>query len=301
MLFFPSRAGLAGAKTAAAALLLILTSAAGVEAADAGCGMANLNKVAWRKLETPNFRILASGADDLVGAGRFCESLRDQLIRRWMANAPQNDWQPHCDIVLHPSDASYDRSVVGGKVTVASSLIDCKRGAVIARRIDVRAYRRDWREALPHELTHLVLADHLQSLPACMDEGAAMLADPIEKQARHMRDLRISLRQGTAFRLVELLECESYPPPDRWAAFYGQSLSLAQYLMAMGTHADFVQFAKVTEKDGAARAVQRVYHLNGIAELELGWLKHVRRMSSTRLSQCAEQTTSQKHVESDNR
>ena len=49
--------------------------------------------------------------------------------------------------------------------------------------------------ALPHELTHLILADRFspRQVPRWSDEGMAVLADPAEKQRLHLRDLRQAL------------------------------------------------------------------------------------------------------------
>ena len=73
---------------------------------------------------------------------------------------------------------------------------------------------RQWQTAaLPHELTHVILADCFvgRLVPRWIDEGAALLADPAEKQLRHKAEMAGALADRSAFRVVELLTLEDYP------------------------------------------------------------------------------------------
>ncbi len=189
----------------------------------------------WQVLETANFRILSYGLQPVDAAvGQACERLRDELCAKWHAADRAAAWTPKCDVVLHPNDASYLREVGAGAIsTVASSLVDHKDGSICLRRVDVRSQQSQWQTAaLPHELTHVILADCFvgRLVPRWIDEGAALLADPAEKQLRHKAEMAGALADRSAFRVVELLTLEDYPAGNRWGAFYGQSLSLVEYL-----------------------------------------------------------------------
>ena len=194
---------------------------------------------------------------------------------QWLGSANRApDWIPKCDIVLHPSDDAYVREVgVGGRVTVASSLIDRKQGRIAIRRIDIKATQPDWQTgALGHELTHVVLADRFtgHTLPRWIDEGIAILADPVEKQGHHLRDLRNAMASRAEFRLFELITLADYPPAQRWGAFYGQSTSLVQYLVAQAGAERFLDFVDRSFEEGYEPALHHVYHF-GVAELERRW------------------------------
>jgi hypothetical protein len=204
--------------------------------------------------------------------------MREQLSRQWQSGADREAWTPKCDVVLHPTDAAYLGEVGrGGRQTVASALVDRQDGRIVLRRIDVRATRPDWQTAaLAHELAHVVLADRFahEALPRWLDEGMAILADPREKQQQHRQSLQRAMSRGGQFRLAELLALGDYPPAERWGAFYGQSASLVEYLVAQQGHARFVEFVELALDRGYDHALRQVYDL-GIVELERRWQRHL--------------------------
>jgi hypothetical protein len=230
----------------------------------------------WQILETANFRILSYGVRP-VGAevGRQCEQLRSQLCAKWHTVQSADAWTPKCDVVLHPSDASYLREVGAGAVTtVASSLIDHKEGVINLRRVDVRSQNSNWLSAaLPHELTHVILADCFAGkvVPRWIDEGVALLADPAEKRLRHKAEMDQAIADRLAFRVVELLTLEDYPADNRWGAFYGQSLSLVEYMTQQRSTDDFIRFVQLSFDKGYDASLREVYGLADVAALERSW------------------------------
>lgn len=203
-----------------------------------------------------------------------CEGLRDKLVRQWLGPVEPAEWNPKCELVLHPTEAAYLREVgSGSRNTVASSLIDSKQGRISLRRIDVLATKPGWeRASLAHELMHVVLADCFsgKQLPRWIDEGVAVLADPLEKQERHLRDLRTAMASRSEFRLMELLTLSDYPASRRWGTFYGQSASLVRYLLDQATTEQFVEFVQLAQSQGYEHGLRHVYGI-GIAELEHRW------------------------------
>jgi Peptidase MA superfamily len=151
-------------------------------------------------------------------------------------------------------------------------------GRVLNRRIDLRLDRPDpLSHALPHELTHVVLADIMakQRFPRWADEGMAMLADSVEKQQGHLKDLTRAVSNRTTFRLVELLALADYPEPNRQREFYAQSLSLVRYLVERESPERFRQFAQDCAANGYEKALQKHYAISNVAELERMWLMDV--------------------------
>jgi hypothetical protein len=207
--------------------------------------------------------------------GQACERLRDELCAKWHVAETVAAWTPKCDVVLHPNDASYLREVgAGGVTTVASSLVDHKAGSISLRRVDVRSQHSEWQTAaLPHELTHVILADCFvgRLVPRWIDEGAALLADPAEKQLRHKAEMAGAFVDRSAFRVVELLTLEDYPAGNRWGAFYGQSLSLVEYLTQQRSTNDFIRFVQLSFDKGYDASLREIYGLADVAELERCW------------------------------
>lgn len=231
-----------------------------------------------RTCSTENFEIWAQGSvQDLEGLGERCETLRSELRAKWFGSKPGDGaWSPRCVVVVHSDAASYLRAVPGGERTVGSSLVDFNRVSVTMRRIDVRGDREDWiTSAMPHELTHVLLADRSirAAPPRWAEEGLALLADPVEKQAGHDVDFRLALHRRGQFRLVELLTLEGYPSPERVTTFYGQSASLVRFLAAQGKPAQFVDFIEQATTVGHDAALRSVYQIDGVAALETAWLR----------------------------
>ncbi len=230
----------------------------------------------WLVAETPNFWVCC-GAETLPAEqiGQHCQTLYRQLCQKWLAVDSPTNWTPKCAIVLHPNRERY-LAAVGPEaaMTAGSSVVERRAGRTVGRRIDLRADRPDYlTAALPHELTHVILADHFagQSLPRWADEGMAILADTETKRALHIRDLEAGCLQGATFRIAELLSRQDYPPPERWGVFYGQSTSLVQYLVARGTPHQFVKFVEHAAAVGYDRALQESYGIDAVEALDDLW------------------------------
>lgn len=228
----------------------------------------------WHVLATENFRLLSFGTRPISSqVGERCEAIRARLVRQWLGGEGEA-WSPKCDLVLHPSDASYDREIgPGGANTIASALIDQRGNRVAVRRIDIRASHADWlNSALAHELTHVVLADRFSQevLPRWLDEGIAILADSDAKRKRHTARVRADVSQGRHFTLAELLLMQGYPPAQRWGTFYDQSAALVEFLVAQQGHERLLEFAEIARKDGYDQAFRQVYAMTSV-ELERSW------------------------------
>jgi hypothetical protein len=229
----------------------------------------------WHIVETASFRILNYGPRPLEPTtGQICERKRQQLLRQWLPDEEPRPWTPKCDLVVHPTDASYEREVgAGGRTTLASALVERRGGRIAIRRIDIRGSRPNWHaSALGHELVHVILADRFSAstLPRWLDEGMAIQADLPEKRLRHRHGVRQAIATGAHFRLAELWALDDYPPAGRWKAFYDQSAALVEYLVDVQGHGAFLEFVDLSLDQGYEIALRRVYGL-GPGELERRW------------------------------
>jgi len=153
---------------------------------------------------------------------------------------------------------------------------------VALRRIDLLARdRRTALSALPHELTHVVLADRFgqQALPRWADEGIATLADSAEKQRLHLIDLQRGLATGHTPRLTDLLFATEYPPARQRAIYYGSSLALVRYLSTLDRAERVLDFVEKSMHFGHQAALKEVYGLESLAQLERGWREHLAQSS----------------------
>ena len=231
-------------------------------------------------VETANFRIY--GVSRLANAqaiGADLETLRTSLSRTWLGAHGSPGWLPKCDVVIHATVAGYLRAVGQDQFTTAgSSRVDMMGGRVTLRRLDILASRPGWfAAAVPHELTHVILADEFRvaQLPVWADEGMALLADTATKQSLHARDFDAGHQSGSTFRLASFVTESGYPSAKNVALFYGQSLSLVKYLVERRSPAEFVRFLHLAEKTGYDAALSEVYGLGGVPSLEREWLASI--------------------------
>lgn len=230
----------------------------------------------WLVAETPSFWVCCYSEELPAGdIGRHCDTLRSQLCRKWLGEETPASWSPKCSIVLHPDRNSY-LAAAGQEAasTAGSSLVERRAGSIVTRRVDLRGDRLDClTAALPHELTHVILADRFasQSLPRWADEGMAILADTEAKRALHIRGLQSGWARGAVFPVRELLPLRDYPSPERWDVFYGQSTSLVQYLVGQGTPHQFVEFLQQAAAEGYDRALRKSYGISSMDELDRLW------------------------------
>lgn len=240
----------------------------------------------WFVVESDNFQVCCEeSAAHAKHLARHAEAVRTALRSKWLASSLEEKWNPRCQIVLHGSHQSYVSACGrGSEHTVGSSLINVSEGRTIARRIDLLGAGTDFLSAaLPHELTHVVLRERFTSteVPRWADEGAAILADPVAKQGRHHKDLGDALARRIAFRAAELLTRDEYPGPDRMGAFYGQSASVAKFLIERDSPERFVEFIEKATLLGYDAALQKCYGIDGVTDLDRQWRRNLKARPTT--------------------
>ncbi len=223
--------------------------------------------------ETSSFRILWCAAEnDVRDLAQTCERLSAQSKSAWLEAKTPAAWTPQCDIVVHSTSANYV-ACMGPQSVQTSGLatIRIDQGHVVLRRIDLCAESLDWRtESLPHELTHVVLADRFSTrrISPWADEGIAMLAETSGKRDRRFSALRTSVTSGTTYTVHDLMDVRSFPEPAFRDAFYGQSVTLVTVLMQWGTRKLLLDFVEASQTQGQEAALSAVYGNRSLAELE---------------------------------
>ena len=159
--------------------------------------IASSQQGAWHVAESENFQVCSlRSAKEVTEVAAACERLRRKVAA--ICGLQPNRWSPRCQIVLHQNPASYLNAVGnGGTSTIASAQTLRGDARIKLRKIDVRGDLQDClTTALPHELCHVLLADHFADVPLWCDEGLALSVDPLDKQQLHERDLRICQERG---------------------------------------------------------------------------------------------------------
>jgi hypothetical protein len=213
---------------------------------------------------TPNFRIFwCAPENNLRELAERCERLAAASKESWLRKQPSQPWVPKCDVVVHPHVAEYVQALgPGSQQTSGCATIQLDQGRVVARRIDFRADAADWEtETLPHELTHVVLADRFcrSRISPWADEGIAMLAESPAKLKRRLNDLRQVAADRSIYTARDLINVNSSPEPAFRAAFYGQSLALVSLFLDWGSRDQLLQFVEASQLKGPDAALRDVY------------------------------------------
>lgn len=254
------------------------TPAAAPEPAAPAVGRAGAPVGNWRVWETDSFRIFHADEDLARRVAQAAETSRAEQARRWLGDRPAARWTPKCDVYLYPTPALFRQMTGQPEDSPGFSTMGLNAGRVVARRINLRADHPNLVGAiLPHEVTHVVLADAFADVqvPRWADEGMAVLSEPPREQELRAGDLEAPLAENRLFRLNDLMSMD-YPDGRHWSLYYAQSVSLTRFLVERGTPGRFVEFVKGSQRSGVEAELRRVYGFRDLADLQARWLEHVR-------------------------
>lgn len=228
----------------------------------------------WQVLETSNFRVHATDENLAGQVADIAECTRIELYRTWYGGLPELNWTPKCDIYIHDSADQYARITKQGPGSPGHSQTGVDRGRITSRRIDLRRDGPDLTHAiLPHEITHVVLADRFNAkpMPRWADEGMAVLTEPAEKKQAHLRNLDDLSQRGRLFTSRQLMTMGDYPAGNQWPMFYAESVSLVEFLVSRSRPAKFVEFMERSLANGYEAELKRVYGFPNFDDLDREW------------------------------
>jgi hypothetical protein len=237
--------------------------------------------VSWHVRDTANFSIYHTDAALAERVGKAAEAVRAQQAKRWGSNATRVSWSPRCDIYLYPTARQFAQMTGQPETSPGFSTMGMSGSRVTARRVNLRADHPQMLDAImPHEVTHVVLADLFtqQQIPRWADEGMAVLAEPAAEQSNRCADLTGPLREGRIFKLSDLMAID-YPNAEAWSLYYAQSVSLTQFLVQLGTPQQFVSFVRGAQKIGIEASLKAAYKIDGFPDLEQRWQEFATRQA----------------------
>ncbi len=167
------------------------------------------------------------------------------------------------------------------------STMGMNAGRINARRISLRTDTPNAITAvLPHELTHVVVADFFteKQIPRWADEGLAVLSEPQDEQDRRAGDLNEPLAVDKLFRIEDLMNMD-YPDPQYFRLYYAQSVSVSRFLVEQGSSPQMLQFLQAAQREGYEGALRRVYKIDGYADLQDRWLLYAKAKADRRIAE----------------
>ncbi len=236
----------------------------------------------WQVVQTANFRVFHVDPALASRVAQGAEAARELQLKRWSGAAPKAPWTPRCDIYIFPSAGVFSRMTGQPEDSPGFSTMGMNGGRIVTRRVNLRADHANIVAAiLPHEVTHVVLADLFphQQIPRWADEGMAVLSEPDSEQMLRAADLEKPLSTGQLFKTNDLMAMD-YPDGKFWSLYYAQSVSLTRFLVEQGTHAQFVQFVQGAQRNGLEGELRRVYKIEGFEDLHTRWLDYARTKSA---------------------
>jgi len=229
----------------------------------------------WSTQESMNFRLFHHQPTEFAARLlQLAEESRNRLYEKWYG-PNSTTWSPRCDIYLHATGTDYAKAT--GKLPQAQghSTLEVQGGKVARRRIDLVATHPNLLGGnLPHEIMHVILADLFPQplLPRWADEALAVLAEPRENVQRYLHLLPQIRQEGKLFAVGQLLTMPDFPEPSRITAFYVQSVSLVDMLVAERGEKEFLIFLRDAQRYGYEKALQRSYNIRTYNDLQKHWL-----------------------------
>jgi hypothetical protein len=228
----------------------------------------------WEVIDTPSFRVRFRGTREVAEAvAQAAEAQRKAIFERW-SGPPAGAWSPRCEISLHPTADEYARATGKPAQGTGHAVVRLSNAAASERKVELRADDPGAvANALPRELTHVVLADLFPHSPPprWAEEGMAVLAGSPEEVDRYSRTLPRCARTGELLPVATLLEMKDFPAAERITGFYCASVTLVEYLVKLGGERNFTIFLRDCQRYGTAQALKRCYKIDGPAALESAW------------------------------
>ena len=184
------------------------------------------------------------------------ERHRSALFERW-SGPPAGPWAVPCEVVIHRDAAAFAAATGQPPEATGRATVTLDAGRVTARRLDLRADDPTLLDdALPRELTHVVLADLFpyRAPPAWAEAGMAVLAMSAVERDRYRRTLPKSYQARELIPLAALFELTA-PPADRATGFHVGSTSVVDFLVRWKGDKAFKGFLTDAQRYGQTAAL----------------------------------------------
>jgi hypothetical protein len=228
----------------------------------------------WGMAETDNFLIYHHHTRDFIDkAARAAEKARAAALKRWFGDTDEA-WPTRCVLYFYANAREYQEMTGAPGASPAHTQVGGE-GHALSRSIHLHGNNAELvRAILPHEVTHAVLAGHFgHHVPRWADEGMAVLNEPRDRIAAHLRDLPRWREDRQLFALHDLVAMQDYPSPRQMGAFYSQSVSLTEFLSKEKGTQMFSRFVREGQQRGYDAALKHCYGWD-FDELEERWEKY---------------------------
>jgi len=216
--------------------------------------------------QTPNFIIRNAPEPGLARQfGETAESLRKEMAILWLGKEIPRWWAP-CPVFVK----------VGNYNPGGETSMDFNNGEVYGWNMKIQGSVESILTAvLPHEITHMILASHFRRpSPRWFDEGAATFVENEKERENYRRLLYQYLKTGRGIPFNRMFRMGEYP--DDQMPLYAQGFSLAEFLIMLQGHQQYVDFASAGMKtNNWSQAMKNYYGYENLGELQTKWVRWV--------------------------
>ena len=232
----------------------------------------------FRSLKTAHFEIFhrnkALARDVAWIAERSYRSLFNAL-------GCKTHWRMPCEIRLYASREEYLENVGVAAWSGAAHRLESRRG--VFSRHSIASYQGQPRlrdGLLVHEIAHALLVHRLnypERLPLWANEGFAVFVEPDYMHRHYHRLVSVEAARDALIPLRTLMTSTTYPD-ERVELFYGQSWSVANYLIGRGGIGKFVAFLRDagSDRQNLRKSLDKHYRIPGLLALQNRWLSTLR-------------------------
>jgi hypothetical protein len=220
-----------------------------------------------------NFTVEAPTAEVAEQFGKAAEEHRKQQALAWLGQE-MPPWPKPCPLKVTPK--------MGGSGAATTFTYDNHGGYdVLAMTVEGETERM-LRSALPHEVTHTVLAHYFRSpIPRWADEGAAVLAEDDADRRNYDRIAQDLPNTGKALPLRRLLAVREYGEVGAVVPLHVQGYTVARFLVGRKDRPTFLRFVRQGMVDGWDAAAKECYGFESVEQLEAAWLQTLKSESGS--------------------
>lgn len=231
----------------------------------------------WYSLDTDSFRIrypasLTSTAKTLAAK---VEDQRKMLFKKWSGPA-SGAWAPKCEIILHPAAADFAHATGQPVAATGHALVQFSEGKPNLRRIDLRADDTAMMvDALPRELTHIILADLFPNSapPRWATDGMAALSMSAGTVERYL----LTAKRLAARRELPAVAGFMDANVKNLTGYTVGSASLVEFLVRSQGERSWTIFLRDSQRYGLEKSLERQFGFASLKALESAWLDDLRK------------------------
>lgn len=215
---------------------------------------------------TSNFEVEAPTREIARRIGREAERLRKDRARLWLGEELP-DWSRRCPIKVK----------INARALNGATTFGYFKGKILSQKMEIEGpLPRLLESVLPHEVTHMILAQHFRCpVPRWADEGAAVLSETDADRQRHEQMARQILNTpGRAMPLRRLFDLTEYPRDVM--ALFAEGYSVTRFLVTAKDRKTFLAFVEEGKSQNWDRAVRAHYGYASVEKLEEAWVKDLR-------------------------